>query len=149
MALKLTLKPHERLIIGGAAVTNGNSKCELLIENNVPILRQKNILRQEDANTPCSRIYFVIQLMYVDQQNLSEHHKAYWQLVRDVVRAAPSTLGLIDQISQNILVNKFYEALKLAKKLVAYEQEVMNYARKSGGSIGGVSENSCGNDVGP
>ena len=35
---------------------------------------------------------------------------------------APSTVGLIDQISQNILVNKFYEALKLARKLMAYEQ---------------------------
>ena len=64
MALKITLKPNERMIIGGAAVTNGNSKCELLIENNVPILRQKNILKKEEANTPCSRIYFIIQVMY-------------------------------------------------------------------------------------
>ena len=126
MALKITLGPREKMIIGGAVVTNGNTRCDLLVENKVPILRQKDIMTEEDADSPCRRIYFAIQLMYIDEENLIDHHNAYWKLVQDVVKAAPSTLGLIDQISEYILHNKYYQALKLAKKLIAYEEEVVN-----------------------
>ncbi|HUJ19144.1 MAG TPA: flagellar biosynthesis repressor FlbT [Nitrospirota bacterium] len=135
MALKINLKPHERLIIGGAVVQNGGSRCDLMVENNVPILRDKDILREQDADTPCKRIYFTVQLMYVDEKNLVVHHNSYWKLVRDVVTAAPSTLGMIDQISANILSSRYYQALKLTQKLIEYEQEVLNNARKSTGSI--------------
>jgi flagellar biosynthesis repressor protein FlbT len=130
MALKITLKPHERLIVGGAVVTNGNSRSDLLIENNVPILREKDILSEKDADSPCKRIYFVVQLMYVDEKNLAEHHTLYWKLVSDVVKAAPSTIPLIDQISEYILHSNYYQALKKAKKLIEYEQEVISRVRK-------------------
>ena len=125
MALKITLKPQERMIIGGAVITNGNTKCDLNIENKVPLLREKNILKEEDANSPGRRIYFVIQLMYIDQENLTVHHKAYWDLVTDFIQAAPSAIPLIKEISELIVSNKYYGALKLADKLIDYEQEVI------------------------
>lgn len=135
MALKISLKPHERLIIGGAVVTNGDTKCDLIVENNIPILRQKDILREEEVNTPCRRIYFLVQLMYVDEGNLVTHHGTYWNLVRDVVQAAPSTIVLIDQISEEILNARYYQALKLARKLIEYEKELINHAVTSTGSV--------------
>jgi flagellar biosynthesis repressor protein FlbT len=126
MALKITLRPMERLVIGGAVITNGDSKCELIIENKVPLLREKNILKEEDANTPGRRIYFTIQLMYIDEENLAAHHKEYWELVEEFVQAAPSALGMIKEISEHIVGNRYYMALKLAGKLVDYEQEVIS-----------------------
>jgi flagellar protein FlbT len=126
MPLKITLSPREKMIIGGAVVTSGSAKCELLIENKVPILRQKDIMTEKDADSPCRRIYFTIQLMYIDEDNLITHHNAYWSLVQDLVKAAPSTLNLIDEISEYILQNEYYQALKLAKKLIAFEEEVVN-----------------------
>lgn len=124
MALRIILKPNEKMIIGGAVVTNGSSRSELIVENNVPLLREKDIMREEDADTPCKRIYFIIQLMYIDEANLTEHQKVYWKLVRDVVRAAPSTLGMIDRMSEYIVGGRYYQALKTAQKLIEYEQEV-------------------------
>ncbi len=135
MALKISLKPNEKLIIGGAVVTNGDTKCDLIVENNTPILRQKDILREEDANTPCRRIYFLVQLMYVDESNLVTHHGTYWKLVQDVVQAAPSTIPMIDQISEEILNARYYQALKLARKLIEYEKELVNHAVISTGSV--------------
>lgn len=126
MALKITLKPNERMILGGAVVTNGSAgTCELVIENRVPILRQKDIMTESGADSPCRRIYLSIQLMYIDEVNLSNYHKAYWELVRDLVQAAPSTVGLIDAISENVFQRKYYQALKLSKRLIDYEQEVI------------------------
>jgi len=125
MSLKITLKPHERIILSGAVVTNGESKCELLIENKVTLLREKDIMGEEEADSPSRRIYFTVQLMYIDNDNLAIHHKEYWKLVKDVIQAAPSTIDLIDQISEHIVNNQYYQALKLAGKLIEYEQEVI------------------------
>ncbi len=135
MALKIYLKPQERLIIDGAVITNGNAKSELLIENNVPILRGKDIMSLNEADSPCRRIYFAIQLMYVDQENLAEHHKTYWELVKDVAEAAPSRRTAMLEISDNVLNRRYYQALKLTRKLIAYEQEVIRNARNENASI--------------
>ncbi len=129
MALKISLKPHERLVIGGAVISNGSTKSELIVENNVPVLREKDILREKDADTPCKRIYFAIQLMYVDDKNMVDKHNIYWTLVREVAEAAPSTAGLLAEIGEGILNSRYYQALKLAKKLIEYEKEAMEHAR--------------------
>ncbi|MEE4355295.1 MAG: flagellar biosynthesis repressor FlbT [Desulfococcaceae bacterium] len=131
MALKITLRPGERMIIGGAVISNGEKSSEFIVENRVPVLREKDILSESGADTPCRRIYFVIQLMYVDNPNLPEHHRHYWKLVRDVVQAAPSTVPLVDGISEEIVNGRYYQALKKTKKLIAYEKELMDNARKS------------------
>jgi flagellar protein FlbT len=135
MALKITLKPHERVIIGGGVITNGDTRSNLVIENNIPVLREKDIMGEREANTPCRRIYFAVQLMYIDNNRIADHHKIYWKLVNDAVKAAPSTLGMIDRISEYILANNIYQALKLSRKLIDYEQEVINNVRNSGRSI--------------
>ena len=135
MALKIYLKPQERLIIDGAVITNGNAKSELLIENNVPILRGKDIMSLNEADSPCRRIYFAIQLMYVDQENLAEHHKTYWELVKDVSEAAPSRRTVLQEISDHVLNRRYYQALKLTRRLIAYEQEVIGNVRSENASI--------------
>jgi flagellar protein FlbT len=126
MALKITLKPNERIIIEGAVITNGKSSSDLIIENNVPLLREKNIMSERDAYSPCRRIYFVIQLMYIHEERLETYHDMYWDLVREILEGAPSMLGLIDKISNHILSFDYYQALKMARTLIEYEKEVIN-----------------------
>ena len=136
MALKITLKPGERTIIGGAVLRNGNtSATDLIIENNVPVLRQKDVMGVREADSICRQIYFCIQLMYIDAENVTTHQTTYWDLVKEVVRAAPSVAGLIDQISENLIGQRYYQALKLAKKLIQYEQEVVGSAQQSLASL--------------
>jgi len=131
MALKIKLKPHERLIIGGAVVANGDTKCDLIIENEVPVLRDRDILREKETTTPCKRVYFIIQLMYVDGKNLVEKHNIYWSLVKDLVEAAPSTTDKLAEISSLIIEGKYYPALKLARKLMEYEQGVTEHVSRT------------------
>lgn len=132
MALKISLKPHEKVFISGAVILNGPVKAEFSIENNVPILRHQNIITPDEAVTPALRIYLAIQLMYVDNHNLSDHQKLYWQLVEAFVRAAPSSLGLIDRINEFVFRGQYYQALKLARELIVFEQEVIERVTKCG-----------------
>ncbi len=133
MALRIELRPRERFILGGAVLQNGDTRSELILENNVPILRGKNILSLEDADTPCKRIYFLIQLMYVEGGNLEGHQDTYWALVRDIVKAAPSMLDLIDAINEHLVVGRYYEALKLTRKLINEEERLTQHADPGAG----------------
>jgi len=131
MALKISLAAGEKVIIGGAVITNSGVRCKLSVENRVTVLREKDIMKETDANTPCRKIYLSVQLMYIDEENVVTYHNAYWELVRDVLAAAPSTLSLIEPISQLVLNGEYYKALKLVQKLIDYEEETLKNARES------------------
>ena len=130
MALKITLKPNEKMIIGGAVIRAGANKCQFFVENNVPILRQNGIMTADGAHSPARRIYLAIQLMYVDEVRIAEHQKLYWELIREFVEAAPSSLQIVDEINELIVAGDFYKALKKARRLIDFEQEVIERATK-------------------
>lgn len=135
MALKISLRPHEKIVLAGAVITNGEKRCELIIENKIPILREKDLMREDEADTPCRRIYFVVQLMYFDEDNLKNHYENYWRLVKDVLTAAPSMTIYMDRISECLIGNRYYQALRFARELIEYEKEVLNSVVEPNGSL--------------
>jgi flagellar protein FlbT len=134
MALRLTLKPHEHVVIGGAAIRNGESRTDLLIENKVPILRERDILSPGKVRTPCERIYLALQLIYVDPERAAEHRRTFESLVGDVLTAAPSLGPQMSEIVDLAGAGRLYQALKSAKSLLRQEKELMSH----------VSERSAG-----
>ena len=127
MALKVELKPHERIIIGNCVVTNTDQRARLLIDGDkIPILREKDIMTPEAANTPAKLVYLAVQLMYI-APDPQVNHGTYFSLVRDIVTAAPSAWPVIEEINNCILNGDMYQALKEAKKLVAYEKKLLDH----------------------
>ncbi|MBN9303985.1 MAG: flagellar biosynthesis repressor FlbT [Devosia sp. 67-54] len=131
MSLKVELKPHERLIIGNCVVTNSDQRTRLFIDGNAPILREKDILTPETANSPARRIYLAVQLMYLDN-DISKLRGEYFALVNDIVTAAPSCIPIVDEINNDILTGSLYKALKAAKRLIQYEQDLLTNAASRG-----------------
>jgi flagellar biosynthesis repressor protein FlbT len=132
MALKLALRLKERIIVGGAILQNaGPHVAHVLVENTAPILRGGEVLRPEDANTPCRRIYLTIQLMYVEPGSFSELHPRYWQLVEETVHAVPSMRPSLERISMLILAGDLYAALKLTRRLVQQEEKLLTRATEA------------------
>ena len=126
MALKVELKPHERIIIGSCVITNTDQRTRLLIDGEkIPILREKDILTPETADTPAKLIYLAVQLMYISPEP-EINHGTYFNLLRDVVTTAPSMWPIIEGINISILSGELYQALKEAKKLVAYERQLLD-----------------------
>jgi len=128
MALKVELKPRERILIGDCVITNDDQRTHLLIDGHAPILREKDIMTPRLATTPAKRIYLAVQLMYTSK-NPSAHHDVYFSLVRDITKAAPSVWPLVESINNLILTGDMYKALKHAKKLVNYEEELVSHAK--------------------
>ncbi|OPY79040.1 MAG: flagellar biosynthesis repressor FlbT [Syntrophorhabdus sp. PtaU1.Bin153] len=133
MALTLSLKPGEKAIIGGAVISNDDERrIRIMVNNNVPVLREKDIIKPERVDTPCKRLYFAIQLMYIDQANLADYHKTYWRDAEDVVKAAPSCFSTIETMGKHIVAGEYYKALKLCKELIDYEKKLLKHANRSG-----------------
>jgi flagellar protein FlbT len=130
MSLKVELKHGERIILGESLITNEGSRTKLKIDGSAPLLREKDIMTPETADSVAKRIYLVVQTMYLSKTP-SDHHAAYFGLVQDLIRAAPSTLPMVESINNRILTGAMYKALKDAKTLIAYEQELMANAKRS------------------
>ena len=127
MPLKLTLKPNEKVLVGTAVLTNAGAKAEIIIQNTVPVLREKDIITEENADTLAKKIYFIILSMYVDPKNEHEYHDIYFKLIKEIIEAAPNQgiLALVMEISQKILEGDHYQALKKCKKLLNFESELL------------------------
>lgn len=129
MALKVELKPGERIIVGQVVIRNDEQRTRFFIEGEAPILREKDILTPASADTPAKKIYLAIQLMYL-AQDPTHQHDLFFQLVHDFLQAAPSALPLVHEINNRILSDDLYKALKAAKKLTAYEADLIENAKR-------------------
>ncbi len=80
------------------------------------------------ADTPAKLLYLAVQLMYITQDP-QKHHAVYFDLVRDLLAAMPSSIPAIQEINNHILSGDYYKALKESKKLIAYEKQLLDQAR--------------------
>lgn len=123
MPLRLTLKPHEKVFLGGAVIVNGDGRAELTLLNDVAVLRQSDILTESTADTPCKRLYLLVQLMYMDTPNLADYHAKFWSHAQTVVNEIEGAEELVGAIGQEVALGNYYRGLKFGKKLIAIEKE--------------------------
>jgi flagellar biosynthesis repressor protein FlbT len=122
VALKIELKPNERILLGDCVVTNTGQRTRLKIEGQVRILREKDIMTLSRADSLAKLIYLAVQFIYV-AKNPKEHHALYFRLADQFRKAAPRAKPILDNINNLILTGELYKALKEARRLIAYEKE--------------------------
>ena len=127
MALVIDLKPGEKILIGTAVITNDSQRTRLHISGEAPILREKDVMREIEADTPCKKIYFLVQCMYM-ARNPKDYHKKYFELVKQIQQAAPSTALLFLSINERIIEDAYYKAMKEARELIKLEEELLGHA---------------------
>ena len=126
MPLLIKLAPGEKIVINGVVVENGGDHTTLRILNQANVLRGKDILTFDEANTPARRIYYALQCVYLfpnDQEQYLDSARAF---LDDFVKAVPSSGPLINDIANHLNRNDPYQMLKVAKKLVEYEKRILD-----------------------
>ena len=124
MALKVELKPFERIVIGGSLITNSETRTRFMIEGEAPILREKDILTAEMANTPVKRLYLCTQMMYLEN-DIPRYQDLYMGFVKDLLEAVPSFRPSIETASKLILSGSIYGSLKEIRNLIKREEELL------------------------
>ncbi|MBX9617943.1 MAG: flagellar biosynthesis repressor FlbT [Hyphomicrobiales bacterium] len=125
MSLKVELKPGEKIIIGESVLTNGVGRTTILIDGTAPILRERDALAPDLANTPASRIYLCVQMMYL-HNDILKFHEQYLEFVRDLITAAPSFTPILQRVSNFVLRGMLYKAVKEAKSLLSHEKALLS-----------------------
>jgi flagellar protein FlbT len=123
MPLRVELKPFERIIIGETVIINSGSRTSFLIDGEAPILREKDTVTAETANTPARRLYFCVQMMYL-KNDIPKYRASYLSCVKDLREALPSCRDAIDLINNHVSEGALYKALKENRKLIKVEEEL-------------------------
>lgn len=139
MPLKLSLKPGEKFVLNGAVLTNGDRRVSLVIENKASILRDRDILQAEDANTPAKRIYFPIMMLYLDPDQSEKYYEEFVTRMSEFMNAITDreALRTCVAISRDVLQGDYYKALIKCRQLFDFEQTRLNYVAS------GVSESAA------
>jgi flagellar protein FlbT len=123
LPLKLSLKPGEKFVLNGAVVQNGDRRGVLILQNKASVLREKDILQPENANTPARRIYLPVMMMYLDPSEASKYYDEFVQKLSDFMGAIrnPQVLAECVTISRCCMQRDYYKALLGCRKLIEYE----------------------------
>jgi flagellar biosynthesis repressor protein FlbT len=123
MPLRVELKPFERITIGDIVIINSSSRSSFLVDGAAPILREKDTVTAETANTPVRRLYFCAQMMYL-KSDIPRYRAAYLGLVKDLRETIPEFLDPIDTVSDHVSGGSLYKGLKEIRKLMQREEEL-------------------------
>lgn len=130
--LVLKLGPHERVLINGAVVENGEKRSRLAIMTpNANILRLRDAIHPGQVNTPVRRVCYIAQLVLSGDAEAGE---ARQQLLRGIeqlsqVLTDPDSRLQLTMASRAVLEDQHYQALKALRSLLPREERLFAAGR--------------------
>ena len=126
MALRIELKPQERLIINGALIRNGDRRSTFVIENQCKFLRESEILTESEADTAAKRLCVTLQFIYL-ADNPPEAEDLFVRQATEIMKASPSMGPYILAIQDELSAHQYHRAIKRGRELIAYERQLLDH----------------------
>ncbi|GGE50782.1 hypothetical protein GCM10011360_42280 [Primorskyibacter flagellatus] len=126
MALQLTLKPFERIVINGCVVRNSARKSTIVIETKADVVRGQDLLSRKAAVTPVNQAYFLVQTALTDpalQDKLRSPIQK--QLAALATTFGPPTVHSVFEAANFVSQGDFYKALRALRPLMKREAEIL------------------------
>jgi flagellar protein FlbT len=127
MPLKLSLRPGEKFVVNGAVLQNGDRRASLILQNKASVLREKDIMQPEAANTPARRIYFPVMMLYLGEGEQGAMSAEFAQRMAEFIGAVRNPEALADcvGVSEEVMAGEYYKALMRLRRLIAYEDDLL------------------------
>lgn len=125
MPLLIDLKPGEKVIINGAVIENAGTNTKIRICNDSTLLRQKEIMTEDEANSPAARVYYCLQNAYIFPEKRDHYLELFGHYLGEYLEAAPSVAEIGKEIFDEIGAGHFYRALKSSRKLLNHEAKAL------------------------
>ncbi len=125
--LVLKLGPKERVLINGAVIENGDRRSRLsIITPGANILRLRDAIHPEQANTPVRRVCYIAQLVISGDVDAVE---ARPQLMRGIEQLSQvftdrDSRILLADATEAVLADLHYKALKILRGLLPREERL-------------------------
>jgi flagellar protein FlbT len=130
--LVLKLGPHERVLINGAVIENGERRSRLAIMTpNANILRLRDAIHPEEANTPVRRVCYLAQLVLSGDADPADTQR---QLLRGIEQLSQvltdhDSRTQLSAASRAVLDDQHYQALKALRSLLPREERLFAAGR--------------------
>jgi len=123
--LLIDFKAGDKMIINGAVIENTGAGSKLLIHNRAAILRGREILSEEDTQTPAARIYFALKCAYMFADKKDDYLTLFSNFLGDYVDACPSAKEIADKIRALVDDGHLYKGLKATQDLIKHESKLL------------------------
>ncbi|MCU0816205.1 MAG: flagellar biosynthesis repressor FlbT [Cypionkella sp.] len=127
--LVLKLGPHERVLINGAVIENGDRRSRIsVMTQNAHILRLKDAIHPSEVNTPVRRVCYIAQLVLSGD---ADPEQARPQLLRGIEQLSQvltdhDSRSQLSSASAAVLANNHYAALKALRTLLPREDRLLS-----------------------
>ncbi|MCR9256840.1 MAG: flagellar biosynthesis repressor FlbT [Alphaproteobacteria bacterium] len=128
MALKINVRPGEKLVINGAVITMGDPASYIVLQNQATFLREKDIMQPEEANTPARKIYFSLMLMYLDPEEGKQYYGEFMERMMELMQATTlqDVRNTLMTIFKHVQDMDYFRALKACKALIKFEDALFS-----------------------
>ncbi|MDF1716230.1 MAG: flagellar biosynthesis repressor FlbT [Antarcticimicrobium sp.] len=127
MALRLTLKPNEKIVINGCVIRNADRRQSLTIENHADVVREADLLDEASAATPVKKVYFFIQSALLRPDIRSELTPVIQKSLAELVPIFNAQIsGHICEAANHISAANYYKAMRALRQVIGYEEELMS-----------------------
>lgn len=127
--LKIRLRQGEKMVVNGA-VLRAASPTTLWLENDAAILRGREVMRPEEADTPARRLYYACMLAYLDPAGRQAHQESILTLLDDLMRALETPGAKIScaSLAYDVALGDYYRALSHGRQLIDHEAALLGEA---------------------
>ncbi|WP_128254880.1 flagellar biosynthesis repressor FlbT [Falsirhodobacter deserti] len=126
--LVLKLGPNERVLINGVVIENGDRRAKLAVKTpNAHILRMRDAIRPDQADTPVRRVCYIAQLVLSGDAEPAEGRKQLLSGIEQLsqVLTDHDSRSLLTQATAAVLQGQFYPALKVLRALLPREERLL------------------------
>jgi flagellar protein FlbT len=133
--LVLKLRPFERVLINGVLVENGDRKSSMTIKTeNTNVLRLRDAIHPDDANTPVKRLVYTAQLVVAGEASPELGKKELrggLQALMNVFESSDKATEMLQDIMMYLEAGDFYRTMRALRNLIAMETVLFEYANIS------------------
>ena len=126
--LVLKLGPNERVLINGAVIENGDRRSRIsIVTPNANILRLRDAIHPEDANTPERRVCYVAQLVLSGDTEPCDAEPKLMRGIEQLSRALTDdeSRTLLNAATKAVTDGQYYQVLKNLRSLLPREARLL------------------------
>ena len=129
--LVLKLDPHERVLINGAVIENGDRRTKFcVVSPGANILRLRDAIHPDEAKTPVRRVCYVAQLVLSGDADTAEAKR---QIIRGIEQLSQvfkddDSRSILATATEAVVAEQYYQCLKALKTLIPRESRLLAHA---------------------
>ncbi|MBI6629368.1 flagellar biosynthesis repressor FlbT [Pontibaca salina] len=132
--LVLTLAPKERVLVNGAVIENGDRRSRMSIRTpGTKILRLRDAIHPNDANTPVRRACFAVQLVLSGDRDPHRTHLALLRQIEELsqVFTDRDSRATLAEATEALIADHHYGCLRALRRLLPRESRLFAAMPKS------------------